>query len=387
MTTTPVKCPGQSNRSPLLEPLTLGDLCLPNRVIMAPLTRMRAGSGEVPTPLMALQYAQRASAGLIVTEATQVEQRGQGYPSTPGIFTDAQTAGWSQVTAAVHAAGGRIFLQLWHVGRISHSSFQPDGAPPIAPSALAPPGTTLSADGTEVPFETPRALELHEIQALVPTYAAAARRARAAGFDGVEIHGANGYLLDQFLQDGTNRRTDAYGGSIPNRARLLLEVADAVSAEMGAGRVGVRLSPWGTFNDMHDSDPRALFLHTIRELGRRRLAYVHLIEPRATHAGNEDVTVDGAPSALAELGPAFGGCVISAGGYTPGIAEAAVQSGLASAVAFGRLFIANPDLPVRIALRAPLSRYDRATFYGGDAKGYTDYPILEGVEESESAAG
>lgn len=375
-----------AGRSPLLEPVRLGDLSLPNRVVMAPLTRMRAGPGEVPTPLMALYYAQRAGAGLIISEATQIEQRGQGYPETPGTFTDAQCEGWAKVTQTVHTIGGRIFLQLWHVGRISHSSHQPGGALPIAPSAIAAPGHAFTANWTQAPFETPRALETAEIPGLVATYAAAARRALAAGFDGVEIHGANGYLINQFLEDGTNHRTDAYGGSMERRARFLLEVTDAVAAEAGPGRVGVRLSPWGTFSGMGDSNPRAHYGYAIRELAKRRLAYLHLIEPRSTNAGAEDALARDVPSALVEFGAAFDGPVVSAGGYTPATAERAIAGGLAAAVAFGRIFIANPDLPVRIALGAPLTPYDRSTFYGGDSKGYTDYPFLAGLNGEEQPA-
>ncbi len=379
MTTTPnspTTCPR------LLKPLALGTLSLPNRVVMAPLTRMRAAPGAVPTRLMALYYAQRACAGLIVSEATQIEQRGQGYPGTPGIFTDEQTEGWTHITRAVHAAGGRIFLQLWHVGRISHSSFQPGGGPPVAPSAIAAPGNAMTADWSEAPRQTPRALDTAEIHPIVRAYADATRRARLAGFDGVEVHGANGYLIDQFLQDATNKRTDAYGGGVDGRSRFLLEVVDAVAQAWSPDRVGVRLSPWGTFNGMGDSDPPRLYTHVVRELSRRRVAYVHLIEPRATNAGDDDTQTAGLPSALAEIGAAFDGPVISAGGYTPLTAEAAVANGRAAAVAFGRLFISNPDLPIRVALGAPLAPYDRSTFYGGDAHGYTDYPVLASPPEA-----
>jgi N-ethylmaleimide reductase len=361
----------------LLQPLQLGPYLLRNRVIMAPLTRMRAGAGNTPHELNAEYYRQRASAGLIIAEATQISPQGQGYPATPGIHSAEQVAGWRKVTEAVHGAGGRIFLQLWHVGRISHSSFQPDGGLPVAPSAIAPKGKTLTADWKSVPFETPRALETAEIPAIVAGYRQAAIRARDAGFDGVEVHGANGYLLDQFLQDGTNQRTDRYGGSLQNRARFLLETVDAVTEVWGAGRVGVRLSPYGTFNDMADSDYAGHFTQVIGWLSERKLGYLHLIEPRATTAGGSDQINAEAPDAAALFRKAFGGVLISAGGYTPQTAQAAVASGRADAVAFGRLFIANPDLPRRIELQAPLNAYQRATFYGGDARGYTDYPSLE----------
>lgn len=361
----------------LFDSLKLGDLTLPNRLVMAPLTRMRSRQpGNIPHSLNATYYAQRASAGLIVSEATQVSQQGQGYPATPGIHTAEQTAGWRLVTDAVHQAGGRIFLQLWHVGRISHSSHQPDGGMPVAPSAITPSGGTFSADWKQVAFETPRALELNEIPGIVEDFRHGAQNAKDAGFDGVEVHGANGYLLDQFLQDGSNQRTDSYGGSIENRARLLLQVVDAAIEIWGAGRVGVRLSPFGTFNDMHDSDPIALFTYVLRQLSVRGVAYVHLIEPRSSAAGSMDKVIEDAPDTAQLFRQAFNGVLISAGGYSPESAKQAVQSGQADAIAFGRLFIANPDLVERVRAGAALNPYDRATFYGGDEKGYTDYPSL-----------
>ncbi len=359
----------------LFAPLTLGDLTLPNRIFLAPLTRMRAAPGNVPHALNATYYAQRASAGLIISEATQVSPQGLGYPNTPGIHSAEQVTGWRQVTDAVHAKGGRMFLQLWHVGRISHSSLQPGGALPVAPSAIAAKGDAVTPSGMK-PFETPRALELAEIPGLVESYRQGAQNAKDAAFDGVEVHGANGYLLDQFLQDGSNRRTDGYGGSIENRARLLLEVIDAAIAVWGAHRVGVRLSPYGTFNDMHDSDPVALFTHVLGQLAARGIAYVHLIEPRATSAGGSDEVNADAPLTTALFRQTFPGVLIGAGGYTLDSARAAVEGGTVDAVAFGRLFIANPDLPRRFETGAPLNRYDRKTFYGGGAKGYTDYPAL-----------
>lgn len=357
--------------------LRLGDLTLKNRIVMAPLTRMRSQQpGNIPTSLNAEYYAQRAGAGLIITEATQISPQGQGYPATPGIHSADQINGWKLVTDAVHEKGGRIFMQLWHVGRISHSSFQPDGLPPVAPSAIKPAGKTMTASWSQVEFETPRALDLAQIADLLTDYRHACERAKLAGFDGVEIHGANGYLLDQFLQDGSNTRTDQYGGSIENRARLLLEVVDIACDVWGRGRVGVRLSPYGTFNDMSDRDPVALFGYVLQQLDRRRIAYVHMIEPRATAAGGSDAVKSDAPSTSDLFKSAFSGPFISAGGYTPETAHSAVAEGKADAIAFGRLYISNPDLAQRIEKGAPLAAYNRATFYGGTAKGYTDYPAL-----------
>ncbi len=361
----------------LFDPVHIGDLALPNRVIMAPLTRMRSKQpGNVPTELMAKYYAQRASAGLIISEATQISQQGQGYPGTPGIHSSEQVEGWRLVTNAVHNAGGRIFLQLWHVGRISHRSHQPNGQLPVAPSAIKPAGGTYSADWKQVAFETPRALETHEIPAIVADYARGAQNAKDAGFDGVEVHGANGYLLDQFLQDGANQRTDHYGGSRENRARLLLEVVDAAIAIWGAGRVGVRLSPYGTFNDMKDSDPVSLFTYVLGQLNARGIAYAHIIEPRSSAAGAQDGNIAGAPEAAKLFRQAFSGSLISAGGYDREDALKVVADGYADAVAFGRLFISNPDLPERLKAGAGLNEYNRATFYGGADKGYTDYPVM-----------
>jgi N-ethylmaleimide reductase len=360
----------------LFDPLTLSEeLTLPNRVIMAPLTRMRSKQpGNIPTALNAEYYAQRASAGLIISEATQVCQQGQGYPATPGIHSVEQVDGWKGVTKAVHKAGGRIFLQLWHVGRISHPSHQPGGVMPVAPSAIKPSGGTFSADWKPVEFETPRALEAAEVRELVSQYRIAAQNAHSAGFDGVEVHGANGYLLDQFLQDGSNKRTDEYGGSIANRARFLLEVVDEAVSIWGKGRVGVRLSPYGTFNDMSDSNPVALFTYVLEQLDARGIAYVHIIEPRASNAGGADATVEGAPRTAELFREAFSGVLISAGGYHREDALATVAAGSADAIAFGRLFISNPDLLERLKNNTDLNAYDRKTFYGGAEQGYTDYP-------------
>ena len=357
----------------LLSPVKLGPYELPNRLVMAPLTRNRAGEGNVPGPLNVTYYTQRASAGLIITEASQISPQGMGYPSTPGIYSPEQIAGWRTVTDAVHAAGGHIFLQLWHVGRISHPSLQPDGALPVAPSAIAAEGNAATYQG-EQPFVTPRALELEEIPGIIEQYRQGAKNALAAGFDGVEIHGANGYLLDQFLQDGTNHRTDAYGGSIANRARLLLEVVEAVVEVWGADRVGLRLSPSGTFNSMSDSNPKALFSYVIAALNHFNLAYLHLIEPRWTGQISED---DPTYLGIRTFRPLYQGTIISAGGYDRESGDAAIASGDADLIAFGRLYISNPDLAERFAKDAPLNPYDRSTFYGGTEKGYTDYPSLE----------
>ncbi len=356
----------------LLQPYQLGPLRLPNRVLMAPMTRNRA-PGTVPGDLNAAYYRQRSSAGLIITEASQVTPLGQGYPNTPGIHTDEQVEGWKKVTDAVHEAKGRIFLQLWHVGRISHPSYH-DGALPVAPSALRPEGRTMTARGMQEPFATPRALETDEVPSIIARFRRGAENAKAAGFDGVEVHGANGYLLDQFLQSGTNRRTDRYGGSVENRARLLLEVTEAVAGVWGADRVGVRLSPGGTFNDMHDADPAATFTYAARALDALDLAYLHVIE--------NDLRDGVHASALVR--DAFDGPLMVAGGFDRASGEAALQEGRADLIAYARYFLANPDLPVRFALNAPLNDWDRSTFYGGGAEGYTDYPSLE--EELAEAA-
>jgi N-ethylmaleimide reductase len=362
----------------LFDPLQVGDIMIPNRIIMAPLTRMRSMQpGNVPHLLNATYYAQRAGAGLIISEATQVSQQGQGYPGTPGIHSPEQVAGWRLVTDAVHKAGGRIFLQLWHVGKISHFSHQPGNALPVAPSALAASNSgTFTADWQMTPILTPRALELGEIPGIVADFRRGADNAKAAGFDGVQVHGANGYLLDQFLQDGSNKRTDRYGGSVENRARLLLEVVDACVEVWGKGRVGVRLSPYGTFNDMNDSDPVGLFAYVLRSLGDRKIAFVDLIEPRSSTAGMQDEILAGRPDAAELFRDAFKGVLFSSGGYSPATAKEAVASQKVDVAVFGRLFIANPDLPRRIASGMTLTPYDRSTFYGGGEKGYTDYPAL-----------
>ncbi len=360
----------------LFEPVRFGALTLPNRVVMPALTRMRAGAGGVPTPLNAQYYAQRASAGLNITEATAISAQGHGYPQMPGVHTAEQIAGWRLVTDAVHAKGGRIVLQIVHHGRWSHSSYNQDGSLPVAPSAIAPPGNAYMPTFEQRPYETPRALEIGELPAIVADFRQAARNARLAGFDAVEIHGANGFLLDQFLQDGSNRRTDAYGDTIENRARLLLEVVDGIAVDIGADRIAVRLSPHGNLGGLSDSDTVPHFSHVIRELGKRGLAYLHLIQPRASSAGiGDNASVDNADNASL-FRHLFDGPVITAGGYTPEMGVAAIKAGLADAVAFGRMFIANPDLPERIQTGAAMNAFDRPTAYGGDARGYADYPML-----------
>ena len=358
----------------LLSSVKLGRYTLPNRIVMAPLTRNRAAAGNVPTPLIALHYEQRASAGLIISEATQVCPEGLGYPNTPGIHSAEQVAGWKLVTDAVHAKGGKIFLQLWHVGRISHPDLQPDGKLPVAPSAIAPEGEAATYTGMK-PFVTPRALELEEIPQIIEQYRIGAKNALEAGFDGVEIHSANGYLLDQFLEDNSNQRTDIYGGSVENRARLLLEVTEAVVDVWGGDRVGVRLSPSGTFNSMYDSNRAATFGYAVTELNRFNLAYLHLVAPRVEGFG----TAEDQPDLGADFfRPIYNGTIMTAGGYSLETGNQVIASGAADLVAFGRLYIANPDLVERFAANAPLNPPDRNTFYGGDEKGYTDYPTLQG---------
>ena len=351
----------------LLSPVQIGPYVLKNRMAMAPMTRNRAGAGNVPTEHTATYYAQRASAGLLITEASQVSEQGVGYLGTPGIHADAQVEGWRKVTDAVHAKGGRIFLQLWHVGRISHPDLQPGGALPVAPSAVKPEGMAYTATGKQ-PFVTPRALEIDEIPGIVAQFAVGARRALEAGFDGVEIHGANGYLLDQFLRDGSNQRTDSYGGSVANRARLLVEIVEAVAAVWSADRVGVRLSPTSPFNDMSDSDPAATFGHVAQELDRFGLAYLHVIEPVGTEIPVVPV-----------LRERFRGPLMVNGGYGLETGNAVLASGLADLVSFGVPFLANPDLPERFAEGAPLNVPDPSTFYFGTEKGYIDYPTRDAV--------
>ncbi|MDD2724210.1 MAG: alkene reductase [Methylovulum sp.] len=352
----------------LHSPINLGALHLPNRIIMAPLTRMRAPGG-IPTEMMSTYYCQRASAGLIISEATPISSQGVGYPATPGIWNGQQIAAWQKITTAVHDKNGRIVLQLWHVGRISHPDFH-DGDLPVAPSAIAPKGQAITANGMK-PFVTPRALETDEIAGIVEDYRQAAKNALLAGFDGVEIHSANGYLLDQFLRDGSNERTDRYGGPLENRARFLLEVVTAVIEVCGAERVGIRLSPSGTFNDMADSDPEAIFIYLLTELNRFNLAYLHIVD-----ALEGDIRHGAKVVALDLLRKAYTRKLMVCGAYDQTRAEAALAKNLADAVAFGQLYIANPDLVERFKQNAPLNTPDPKTFYGGDGKGYIDYPVL-----------
>ena len=359
-----------SSTPTLFSPARFGDLALANRVVMAPLTRNRAGAGLVPSPLAAEYYAQRAGAGLIITEATQVSRGAQGYLDTPGIYTPDQVTGWRAVADAVHAKGGRIVVQLWHVGRISHSSLLPEGVQPVAPSAIRANAKTFTADGF-VDVSEPRALALEEIPGVIDEFRTAARNAIDAGFDGVEIHGANGYLIDQFLRDGANHRDDAYGGSIENRTRFLFEVVKAVADEIGAGRVGVRLSPVTPAGDLRDSDPQPLFERAVERLDTLGIAYIHVIE--GATGGDRNV----APFDYPALRRRFSGAWIVNNGYDRAMALDAVASQQADAVAFGVPYLANPDLVMRLEQDAPLNTPDSDTFYGGGAKGYTDYPTLE----------
>ncbi len=355
---------GTRTEAPLLSSYKFGDLSLKNRMVMAPMTRSRAIDGNVPNPLATEYYAQRAGAGLIITEATQVSPQGVGYIRTPGIHSAEQIAGWKKITDAVHAAGGKIFAQLWHVGRISHPDFH-GGALPVAPSAIAPKGTVFTAQGPK-DMVTPRALDLSEMSGIVEQFRKGAENARAAGFDGVELHGANGYLLDQFTRDGSNRRTDAYGGSIENRARLPLEVTDAVVKVWGKDRVGYRISPKGPYNDMSDSDPVATFSYLTRELSKRGIGYLHVVDPVAPAEGRVTPV----------LRKFFKGTYIVNGGFNAESGNAAITNGDADLIAFGATFLANPDLPIRYAKSAPLNTPDPATFYAGEERGFTDYPAL-----------
>jgi len=358
--------------SKLFEPYQLGPITLSNRTVMAPLTRNRAVAGLVPNPLAVDYYGQRASAGLLITEASQVSQQGQGYQDTPGIYSKEQIAGWRKVTDRVHEHGGRIFIQLWHVGRISHTSLQPNNGAPVAPSAIRAKGKTF-VGGTFADVSEPRALELSEIPGIIETFKRGAANALQAGFDGVEIHGANGYLLDQFAKDGANKRTDGYGGSIDNRARLMLEVARAVVAEAGADRTGIRISPVTPANDVSDSNPQLLFDHIVDGLNAEKLVYIHVIE--GATGGPRDI----APFDYGSLRKRFSGTYIANNGYDLELANKVLAANEADLIAFGKPFISNPDLVERLKSGAPLNTPDKATFYGGGAKGYTDYPALDGA--------
>jgi N-ethylmaleimide reductase len=353
----------------LLEPFKLGPITLPNRLVMAPLTRNRAVAGFVPGPLAIEYYGQRASAGLLITEASQVSQQGQGYQDTPGIYSKEQVAGWRKVTDNVHARGGRIFIQIWHVGRVSHTALQQNNQPPVAPSAIRANGKTF-VGGTFADISEPRALALEEIPGIIESFRRATANAFEAGFDGVEIHGANGYLLEQFAKDGSNKRTDAYGGSIENRARLMLEVAKVVAAEAGAERTGIRISPVTPANDISDSNPQPLYDYIVDGLGALKLAYIHVVE--GATGGARDI----APFDYGSLRKRFKGAYVANNGYDFDLANKVLAANEADLIAFGKPFIANPDLVERLKRGAPLNAPDKATFYGGGAKGYTDYPVL-----------
>lgn len=362
-----------SVQTDLFSPYQMGSLSLANRVVMAPLTRSRAGAGDVPTPLMVTYYAQRAGAGLIISEASQISPQGKGYIQTPGIYNAAQVAGWKQITDAVHAKGGKIVIQLWHVGRISHPALQEGGALPVAPSAVTPKGWVFTGQGKE-DMVTPRALELAELPGIVADYRCAAQNAKAAGFDGVEIHSANGYLLDQFLRDKTNLRNDNYGGSIENRCRLLLEVTDAILEVWEKDRVGVRLSPISAVNDIDDSNPEPVFTHAVQELAKRDIGFLHIVEGMT---GGPRIPGQPTDFDLNKLRLLFPNTYIANNGYTHDLAIAARREKRADLIAFGKAFIANPDLVERLRRNAPLNALDTATLYGGDAHGYTDYPCLD----------
>lgn len=365
----------------LFEPLKLGRYTLPHRVIMAPLTRSRARQpGNVPTLLMASYYAQRVTAALIISEATQISMQGQGYAWTPGIHSQEQVEGWRLVTSAVHATSGLMFMQLWHVGRISHPALQPDNMLPVAPSALKPEGKAFieneRGESDLVPFVTPRALETVEMPYLIRQYIRAAKNAMAAGFDGVEIHAANGYLIDQFINSRTNMRSDEYGGSVDNRSRLLFEIVQALVEIWGADRVGVRLSPLGSFNDIGDDDPETTFGSIVEALSGYGLAYLHIVNPALAELDKGQQPSSRALNMVDLIRRKYRGTLIVAGGFDLTTASTWIEQGRADAIAFGRKFIANPDLPLRLRLGAPLNADDPATYYGGGVKGYTDYPTL-----------
>lgn len=355
----------------LLSPITVGAVELKNRIVMAPLTRNRASEGNVPNAMNVEYYRQRASAGLIISEGAQIAAEGIGYPATPGIHSPEQVAGWKKVTEAVHKEKGKIFLQLWHCGRVGHSSMLPGNMLPQAPSAIKPEGEVFTYDGMK-PYETPHALTLEEIKQVIQMYKHAAQCAQQAGFDGVEVHGANGYLLDQFLRDGTNQRTDEYGGSVENRSRLLLEVVETVIDVWGADRVGVRLSPLQPFNDIRDSDPQVTFSYAVKALDKYGLAYMHI-----TEMGSEAPGAAGPAFDISQLRKLWHGVYMTNSEYDFESGNKLLASGQADMISFGKLFIANPDLPLRFASNAPLNKPDPSTFYGGDEHGYIDYPFLE----------
>ncbi|MCK1367317.1 alkene reductase [Bradyrhizobium sp. 62] len=371
---------GEAN--PLFQGCQLGPFSLPHRVVMAPLTRSRARQpGNVPSPLAACYYAQRASAALIISEATQISMQGQGYAWTPGIHSREQVDAWRQVTNAVHEANGLIFNQLWHVGRISHPALQPDNMLPVAPSAITPKGRAFieneRGEGELVPFVRPRALTLEEMPYLIKQYERAARNAEAAKFDGIEIHAANGYLIDQFIESGTNRRSDAYGGSVQHRARLLLEITEALIPILGADRIGVRLSPLGKMNDISDDAPESTFAYVVEQLSGYGLAYLHIVNPALEQMQKGEKPEPYALHMTRLIRNKYQGTLIVAGGFNADTAAQWLRDGQADLIAFGRKFIANPDLPERLRANAPLNVDDPTTYYGGGEKGYTDYPSLE----------
>jgi N-ethylmaleimide reductase len=357
----------------LFSPIEIGAIHAKNRVVMAPLTRSRAVAGDVPNPLAVTYYRQRAGAGLIVSEGTQIRPDGKGYVTTPGIYSPAQVEGWKKVTDAVHGAGGKIVAQIWHVGRISHPDHT-GGTAPVAPSAIRAEAKTFLPSGAYEPVAEPRALTLDEIKQVVEDFGTAAKNAIAAGFDGIEIHGANGYLVDQFLRNGANQRTDEYGGSIENRVRFMTETVDATIAAIGADRVGIRLSPVTPANGLSDSDPQPLFDLAVSELAKRKIAFIHMIE--GATQGPRDIVPD---FDFARLRKSFGGVYIDNNGYTPELARERVESGEVDMVAFGKAFISNPDLVERLRKGEPLAAANRETFYGGGAEGYTDYPTFAGA--------
>ncbi|MCB4767673.1 alkene reductase [Ancylobacter sp. Lp-2] len=375
----------------LFSSIQVGRMSLASRIVMAPLTRSRAGAGNVPTGINVEYYRQRAGAALIITEATQISQQGQGYAWTPGIYSDAQVEGWRPIAKAVHEKGGHIFMQLWHVGRVSHPSFQPGGGLPVAPTAMPVEGKTFIVDadgnGTWADLLVPQELTLDGIKAIIADYATAAVNALAAGMDGIEIHAANGYLIDQFINSASNHRRDAYGGPVAHRARLLLEIVDAVIAVAGEDRVGVRLTPLGRFMGMGDDTPEETFDYIATALDRRKIAYLHAVEP-TTFGVETDMPITPEGEAMMRLiRKRFSGTIIVAGGYDQRKAEQALADGRADMVAFGKLFISNPDLPVRFSVGAALNEADRATFFGGGAHGYTDYPSLPSSVTLEAIAG
>lgn len=380
-----------SDTDELFQPYRVGSLELPHRIVMAPLTRSRARlPGNIPSALTACYYAQRASAALIVGEATQISMQGQGYAWTPGIHSSEQVEAWRHVTKAVHESGGRIFCQLWHVGRISHPALQPDNMLPVAPSALTPQGKAFieneRGEGALVPFVRPRALTLEEMPYIVAQYERAARNAQSANFDGIEIHAANGYLLDQFIESSTNRRSDAYGGPLENRTRLLLEVAETLSRIWGPDRLGVRISPLGKMNEISDEDPEITFGYLVERLAEFGFAYLHLVNP-ATELMQNGAPPDQRSLALVKLiRETFKGTLIAAGGFDAEAAAQWIREGRADLIAFGRKFIANPDLPERLRAGAPLIADDPTTYYGGGEKGYTDYPCLAQVRGEQPGA-